>query len=151
MRAYIAVNIGQGYYQEGNVRFGAEPVVENVGFTPAKNISYWTCAGILRTTDTTPDLRRPNNVEVQKTDATINPRQTFRLWASVPDHFSDAQAQEIMQGANRQLVVWGEVIYEDIYGAAHTSAFCHTFIFFEVPEGGYRPRGALYRLHNSTT
>jgi hypothetical protein len=149
MRAYLSVNFGGAIYQDERLRFAATPVIENTGLSPAQNVSFRATAGIL-------DVERAAQMdfplgEIRRNDATLHPRQSFTINVIVPDRYADDDAAAIMRGDQRGLFVWGAVVYDDVYGEAHETKFCHRFVFFPDAEGKIRQSGFYNTTHNSST
>jgi hypothetical protein len=129
MRAYIQVNIGKSVAQRGDTVFGSWPEIVNVGLTPAKNVSYRLMADILdpRIVHAYPEPER-----VFTNDATLNPRQTFQIVATVNHRFDPEEVAAISKGVERRLFVWGTITYDDVFGGrGRETRFCHNFVFFD--------------------
>lgn len=149
MRAYIAVDVGKAISQNSDLRFEADPIIVNTGFTPAKNVSTWIKAAILDPT-VTHDYLLKENGEFRKNDATLNPRQTFTIFGIVRDRYSIEEVVCIMEGVDKRLFVWGAVSYEDVFGGKWETNFCHNYVFYKTgDEIGFS--GYYYNAHNNST
>jgi hypothetical protein len=130
MRAYIQVNIGTSTAQREDVVFGSWPEIVNVGLTPAKRVSYRIMADILDPRFGA-DFVYPEPEQVFTNDATLNPRQTFKIMAVVKRRFDPAEVATISDGTAKRLFVWGAVTYDDVFDGHHETRFSHNFIFFD--------------------
>ncbi len=150
MRAYIAVDIGRAIYQDERLKFEADPILVNTGFTPAKNVSFKIVADILSAD--LPDKFKFETYGDKKThDATLSPRQTFVIHGVVKNRVSDAEVEGILKGIEKRLYVWGTVTYEDVFGGSWETNFCHNFVFFRTADGGMKVDGFYHRSHNNAT
>jgi hypothetical protein len=149
MRAYVAVDIGRGTYQDGRLRFAAAPVVNNTGFTPARNVSFRVMADILDT-KLPKTFQFPEFAELKINDATLAPRQQFIIHGIVSNRFEDSEVQAIMTGEQRRLYVWGIVTYEDVFGGSWETRFCHNFVF-PTGKDGVQVLGFYHHTHNHAT
>jgi hypothetical protein len=151
MRAYIVVNAGMGTYQDENNRFAAMPIIENTGFTPAKNVSFKITADTLPA-QLPPDFEFRNYGVQAANDATLGPRQTFVINGIVANRLSKEEAEAVMKGDVRALYAWGTVEYEDVFGRKWQTHFCHIYSF--VPGAKDQPvqvRSRYHNLHNNMT
>lgn len=151
MRAYIVVNTGGGTYQDANLRFAAAPVIENTGFTPAKNVSFNITADVL-------PAQLPNDYEFRSygvqvpNDATLGPRQQFVINGVVAHRLPDEEVKTMLKGEGRCLYVWGSVDYEDVFGSKWQTHFCQIYTFFSKTDGSdVQVQSRYHRLHNSST
>jgi hypothetical protein len=150
MRAYITVEAGPGVYQDNTLVFGSFPILNNAGFTPARNVSYQVMASILNT-NLPDDFRFETYGNRVINDVTIAPRQVFHITAKVRERFPDVEVDEIMQGHSRRLYIWGTVTYEDVFGGSWQTNFCHNFIFLKGEEGNPQVRSFFHNRHNNAT
>jgi hypothetical protein len=155
MRAYVAVNIGRGTAQRGDLYFGSQPEITNVGLTPAKKVSYRVQAAILAT-GLPKDYVFPEPQQTFTNDATLNPRQAFTIGAAIMDRFDPAEVVEISKGEHKRLYVWGTITYDDVFEGHWETKFCHNFVFFDTPdpETGktlHQFNGFYFAGHNDTT
>lgn len=150
MRAYLVADIGGGTYQDSKLNFGASPVLLNTGFTPAKNVSYKIDAGVL---DLNGDIKtKLDDIgAINKYDAALSPRQTFIIHGMVKDRFSEDDVAEIMKGEKRRLFVWGTVTYDDIFGKAWETNFCHSYMFYTDEENKIRHSAYYHPFHNNAS
>ncbi|MHB1676813.1 MAG: hypothetical protein ACYCSS_04650 [Sulfuriferula sp.] len=149
MRAYLAVEIGVPAYQNDQVKFASSPVLVNTGFTPAKNVSYKIMADILDA-KLPVDFQFPDYGEMQTNDASLGPRQNFVIQGIIKDRIPSDKVQEVMNGNNKKLYVWGTVTYEDIFGGRWETNFCHNFIFY-MNEGKINFLSYYNHTHNNAT
>ena len=127
MRAYVAVIIGNGVYQErregmGDLKFQAKPEIKNTGHTPAKNLRIQIKAAIL-------PVPLPNDFGFPLSPRTegaamLGAQQTAMLSAVVDEFVPDEEVAAIKEGAARALYVWGLITYDDIFGESHSTKFC---------------------------
>jgi hypothetical protein len=133
LRAYLTVIIGNGSYQDENLKFDARPVLTNNGQTPAHKVSYAARAAILPyPLDANTVLDSP--AEITKSAAVLGPTQTFVLAAVVPERVPDEQVVPIMAGYPNRVYIWGRVTYEDVFGRPHFTEFCQS-IYFQTAKG----------------
>lgn len=149
MRAYVSVDFGLPTPQGLNLKFAGNPVFFNTGFTPARKVSYWVLADVLPT-NLPDDYAFPQSVE-RITDVGLSPRQNHEIQGVVDGVYPDAELPEIMDGKTRRLYVWGVVRYEDIFEDHWETKFCHSFRFYQLPDGRRQADGAYHRTHNSAT
>jgi hypothetical protein len=147
MRAYLAVVIGTGVYQERdkNLRFEGKPFLINTGHTPAHMVCYKAKAAIL-------PVPAPKDFGFQLGDEVIGgsilgPQQNANLSGIVDDFVDDAEVEDIKTSKGKALYVWGIVTYEDIFGEAHYTKFCQCLIW--LPDG--KVFGVYIAGHNDAT
>jgi hypothetical protein len=130
MRAYVTTLIGGAVYQErrvgqGDLKFEAKVTVLNTGNTPARKVRIRKKAEILPV-PIPQDFAYPlPDFEVNSTYATIGAHQNYVIAAIVPDFVADGEVATIKEGSGKALCVWGEIIYEDIFGSPHATKFAH--------------------------
>jgi hypothetical protein len=152
MRAYIAVEVGTATYQDRNLKFAANPVIVNSGYTPARNISFSTKAAILTIEDTPPqDLVIPENGAIIVNNTGLAPRQQFSIQGVVENRFSDAEVVEIMEGNKKRLFVWGTIKYEDVFGGHWVTNFCLNYLFYAGEDKNVKFLGYYHSSHNDAT
>jgi len=149
MRAYIAVDLGLATYQDERLRFAAQAVLVNTGFTPARNVSSKIRADILPVGSEIMDL--PDAGPLRLADATLAPRQNFVVHGIVDHRYSDEEVTLIMKGEQKRLVIWGDITYDDVFGGKWLTKFCHTFVFYPASDGVIKVNGYFYAKHNSAT
>jgi hypothetical protein len=132
MRAYLAVEGGEGWRQTTNARFQGRPVITNHGLTPARNVCWKVLAGVLDGSTGMPSL--PPIGELIVSDMAIAPRQQFVAASPLLDRVSDDEAELIAKGDTRRLFVWGRVIYDDVFGGHRVTNFCINYRFWMVDE-----------------
>jgi hypothetical protein len=152
MRAYVSVKTGTAIYQDETLRFQYDPVISNSGLTPAYNISYKISTDVLPT-DLPPDHEFVFYGQARENDAFLAPRESFFLSGVLRHRFPDAEVEEIMHGEGRRLFCWGEVTYDDIYGASWKTRFCHTVSFYRYGSGPKDARVTIqyHPTHNNAT
>jgi len=153
-RSYMVADFGRGFYQDKYFSFGAEAVIRNRGLTPAHNVSFWLSAKVMK--GDAIDLAMPVGTTVAKNDATIAPTQEYVIRRSVDHRFSDDEVNEILEGVKQKLFLYGEILYEDIYGKSHITKFCHTFFFTKAIDKdgkdiGYNYHPLLHPTHNTAS
>ena len=150
MRAYLSVDHGIGTYQDANVNFAGQAILNNVGLTPARNVSYSVNAGILDF-DPSADTAMPPIGAMNVSDVGIAPRQQLTINTHVTTRIPESEVDEVMLGNGRCLFLWGKIIYEDIFGNKWHTNFCHRYIFLKLPDGSRRPTNFYYPKHNDAT
>jgi hypothetical protein len=128
MRAYLCVVIGTAIYQDRakHLKFQAIPSIVNAGLTPAHKVSFIASAAIL-------SIPLPEDFAFPLADkpsgeSVIGPRQDITVGPIVPDFCDDADIEGIKRGdQGRGLYAWGTFTYEDIFGDAHYTKFCHMY------------------------
>lgn len=99
----------------------------------------------------------PEPTEVFTNDATLNPRQIFKLTAAVNRRFDQAEVDAISKGDSKRLFVWGTIMYDDVFGGRHRETkFSHNFVFYDYANaetGKFDHTVSSYysRGHNNTT
>ena len=126
MRAYVAVIIGGGIYQEREkqLRFEARPIMINTGHTPAHNVRYRASARIADL-----PVEKDFSYEIGPNElggAPLNPNQTFIMNAVVPDYADDDEVENIKKGTGKALIVWGVIKYRDAFGEDRQTRFAQT-------------------------
>ena len=149
MRAYIAVDLGSATYQDERLRFAAQAVLVNTGFTPARNVSSKIRPDILPVGSDLTEL--PDAGHLRQADATLAPRQNFVVHGIVDHRYSDEEVALIMLGEQKRLVIWGDITYDDVFGGKWSTKFCHTFIFYKGADDIVKFNGYFYARHNSAT
>jgi hypothetical protein len=140
MRAYVAVVIGGGVYQERDksLRFEAKPIMLNTGHTPAHDVGFQAVAAIMAVPlDDDFDFPLPDEI---RGAAPLGPNQTFIMSAIVPDYIDDAEIDNIKKGIGKALVVWGIVKYRDVFGEERQTRFGHAVTWL--------PNGNIYGYYN---
>jgi hypothetical protein len=131
MRAYITVITGTtGFYQERakNIYFEGKPVLLNTGHTPAYKVSYRIKAGVMCIP--VPDDFAFPLPQKGIGAGVIGPQQTGIMGGVLDDFVPDIDVDDIRyQRKNRSLYVWGIISYEDIFGVAHSTKFCHSIVW----------------------
>lgn len=152
MRAYIAVEIGTATYQDKNLRFAANPVLVNSGYTPARNVSYSAKAAILSIENIPPqDLVIPENGVIIVNNTGLAPRQQFSIQGVVENRFSDIEVIEIMEGIKKRLFVWGTINYDDVFGGHWVTNFCLHYFFYLGEDNKVKFNGYYHSSHNDAT
>ena len=152
MRAYISVDTGLATYQDAANRFAGNPVLNNNGLTPARNVSFKAIANIFTIENVAPEsLQFPDSGEMVMNDVGLAPRQQFVIHGIVKIRYPDPEVVEIMRGDKRRLFVWGIVTYEDIFGDKCATKFCHSHVFFMGPDGKVQTAGYYHSSHNKAT
>ena len=150
MRAYVAVDLGLATYQDERLRFAAQAVLVNTGFTPARNISSKIRADILPVGGSEL-IDFPDAGPLRLADATLAPRQNFVVHGVVDHRYSDEEVALIMKGDQKRLVIWGDITYDDVFGGHWLTKFCHTFVFYQASDGEIKVNGYFYAKHNNAT
>ena len=151
MRAYISVLIGDGLYQDQNLRFQAEPAILNSGHTPALNVRWRIAADILPV-PIPADFKYPLPKEILG-GSIVDPQQHGTLSAVVPDRVDDLEVEAIKHGVGKSLYVWGVIAYEDVFGRTRRRTFSQQMYWVPLgrtPEGSVRGeiRGKYLAKHN---
>jgi hypothetical protein len=139
LRAYVTVIVGTAAYQQRNqpgqadVKFMASPTVTNTGFTQARNVRIRKKSAILPVPPPD-DFTFPLPPEdPNEPNATVVAHQTYSLNVVVDDFVPDNEVYSIKKGVEKALYVWGQITYNDIFGAEHHTRFAHNL--FWVPDG----------------
>ena len=137
MRAYLQVTMNGATYQERakNLRFAVNPVIANIGHTPANSVRHKCKAAILPFPFTADDF--DFSIGGNWTGGTsMAPNQTAIFHAIVEDFCDDAEVEEIKKGTGKRgLFVWGNFEYTDIFEEIRTTTFCHQMYWEEVGDG----------------
>jgi len=75
----------------------------------------------------------PDGMDRVVNDTSLGPRQRF-----------------VIMGLEKQLFVWGTVSYEDVFGDAWHTNFCHQYRFYKIGEE-VKIQDFYYQRHNSGT
>jgi len=152
MRAYIAIKIGTAIHQDKKLKFAANQVLVNSGYTPARNVSYSTKAAILTIENISPqDLVISVNGEILTNNTGLAPRQQFSIQGVVENRFLDAEVAEIMNGDKKRPFIWGAVTYDDVFGGHCVSNFCLHYRFYLGLDDKYHVAGYFHSSHNDGT
>lgn len=126
LRAYLAVVIGGGVYQdrEKNLRFEGKPLMINTGQTPAHKIRFITRAAIL-------PIPLPKEADLPETgsdsvgETTLGSQQNGSMSGIVDGFSHDNEVDGVKQmTGGKALFVWGRFTYEDVFGESHYTRFC---------------------------
>jgi hypothetical protein len=131
LRAYVSVRIGVGVFQERekNLRFAIHPQIVNTGFSPARKLTYRAKAEIFP--HPLPDdviLNEPT--DTLRAEAVLGSHQDFAANAILEYFVPDDEVAEIKRVAARRVYIWGTVSYEDVFGTAQFTNFCHSIYWF---------------------
>jgi hypothetical protein len=131
MRAYVTTVIGGAVYQErregqSDLKFEGKVTVANTGNTPAKRVRIRKKAAILviAAIDTF-NFPLPDEDGNARTYASIGAHQNYVIESVVPDFIPDEEVAAVKEGNKKALCIWGEIIYEDIFGTSHCTKFAH--------------------------
>jgi hypothetical protein len=145
MRAYLAVIVFQAVYQERNreLRFEGKPLIVNSGQTPAHNVRFRAKSDIL-------PGQLPDDFDFTLDTpwvggSLIGPHHNAIMNAIVDRYVDDNEVAAIKRGSGMALRVWGQVLYEDIFGEEHFTNFHQLLIWTgpadnELVFGLYPPR-----------
>jgi hypothetical protein len=131
LRAYLAVLIGEGTYQErrsvdkgGDLKFECRPLIVNTGQTPARKIRFQARSAILPF-PIPPETQLPETTDDSIGDSILGAQQNASMFSVLDDFVTDSEAEDIKKGVgDKGLYVWGNVTYEDIFGDKHFTRFC---------------------------
>lgn len=150
MRAYLSVVINNGTYQERDkgYRFDVRPQVVNNGHTPAHKFTYWATAAVF-------DHPLPDEAELPtgkdiKSSFVLGPQQSIEISAGLNDYLPDIEAARVLRADGRALYIWGQLFYDDVFGAQHRTNFCHCIFWVPTPNGTI-VRGVYAKRHNEAT
>jgi hypothetical protein len=154
LRAYLVVSINTASYQERDkgIRFQGTPVLVNTGKTPAHKVRYRTTAAVLKEPLLDGYVFVPSQTEVG--EYVLGMDQNFIIPIIVDDFVDPQDVSDIMLGTKgKALYYWGVVNYEDTFGDAHSTEFCHRLYFSPNPEseGTYRVNGNYLAGQNKAT
>jgi len=151
MRAYLSVVMNGGTFQERGkgIYFGINPILTNSGNTPAHGIRYWANAGVYDF-PLPDDFDFPDGEDSVVTSFAIGPHQSVVLNARLPDFVGDDQAQDIKDGKNKRVYIWGKVSYVDVFGQERFTQFSHS-IFWFGPTGEERWSGTYCSPFSEST
>jgi hypothetical protein len=146
MRAYLAVVVFQAIYQERDkqLRFEVKPLIVNTGHTPAHNVRYHAKADIL-------PLQLPDDFDFSLTalpwvgGSVIGAQHNAIMSAVVDRYVDDNEIASIKRGTGTALRIWGQVLYQDVFGEEHFTNFHQILNWIGPPEnelvfGMYPPR-----------
>lgn len=155
MRAYISVDGADGIYQDAKHVFQGTPTIQNTGLTPARNICFQINSRIFNG-DLPDDFTFPYDKSVKRNDAALFSGKTYTLRAPSMDNVSEEDRLLIMAGAEKRLVVWGFVTYDDVYGKNWHTNFCFCLYFLrKLDEKGaevdVKPTCNYHSTHNDST
>jgi hypothetical protein len=147
MRAYLAIDTGDAWYQEREkgLLFGGRPKLSNSGLTPARKVRFKIRAEILSISLPLDFAFREPFGESQSYG--IGPRQSMGIPASVETFWEDTEIQAIKDAAGKALYFWGRVTYEDVFEDEHYTDFCYYVAW--NPHGGFL--GTFIAGHNDAT
>jgi hypothetical protein len=151
MRAYLSVVMNGGFFQERDkgFYFGVNPLLLNSGNTPAHSIRYWAKAGVYEFP--LPDyFDFPNGEDSVVSSFALGPHQTVVLNARLLDFVDDREAQEIKDGKNRRIYIWGKVSYVDVFGQERFTKFSHNIVWYG-PAGAERWSGTYCTPFSEST
>lgn len=151
MRAYLSISINTGVYQERarDLKFDVRPVVFNSGHTPAHKMTYWASARVLPN-PLPDDFDFPIGEDNLKSGFVLGPHQSIIINAVGPDFVSDDEVQAIKAGIKNRVYVWGIIFYEDVFGQARETKFCHSIYWF-TGQNGELINGNYSARHNEAT
>jgi hypothetical protein len=126
-RAYLVVVIGGAIYQQrregqDDLFFEANPTLINSGSTPARRVGFKIAIDILPV-PIPEDFTFPLPDTEVKDAGIVGPHQQTGLTATLNRFVPDDEVQNIKEGKERGLCVWGLVTYEDMYGKPHSTKF----------------------------
>ncbi len=130
MRAYVSVLVGNATAQlRPGLKFDARPILRNTGNTPAHRVRYRIMADILPV-PLPADFHFALPQRNDQQGMTVHPHQPFDLFALV-NHFVPDDEVEIIKIATsgRALYCWGLVEYDDAFGNARATKFCHMILW----------------------
>lgn len=158
LRAYVSVLIGGAFYQDDNYVFEANPVLQNIGNTPAHHLRWRIAADVLPVP--LPDDFRfplPPRDTTNRRSLLLPPQQTFEMRAIVGRRVPAEEALMTKLGFGKSLYVWGVVTYRDHFRRRRRTTFAQQI--FWRPSGpagadGRVPeivRGSYLPHHNKAT
>lgn len=151
MRAYLVVNINNGFYQERkrNIKFEVKPSLQNAGQTPAHKMTYWATAKIMPF-PLPEDFNFPMPKKAPIMPMFLGPHQGVELNAIVDDFVTDEDVADIKSGNTCRVYIWGIVTYTDIFNKKRTTKFCHSLYWFGSIENE-KVSGSYAAHHNEAT
>jgi hypothetical protein len=140
LRAYVSVNVGGAFYQDSNFVFEANPILHNIGGTPAHRVRWRIAADVLPV-PLPEDFGFPLPERPKKLGRSLllAPQQTFELRAIVGRRIADEEVPKTKAGVDLSLYVWGIVTYRDIFRKQHRTTFAQQI--FWRPAGPVGPDG----------
>jgi hypothetical protein len=134
LRAYLTVTIGNASYQDrtDDIKFEARPNLLNTGNTPARKVCIRTNSAVLPIpipSDFQFPLPEAGFSNAGMVGAHQGTTLNIRLEKDVPDH--DVAA--IKEGYPNAFCIWGDVTYDDIFGAKHSVKFGQWLVW--LPSG----------------
>jgi len=131
MRAYVTTLIGGAIYQErrgegqSDLKFEGKVQVANTGNTPARKVRIRKKAAILDIpTLQAFDFALPEG-DSAPSYASIGAHQNYIIESIIPDFVPDEEVATIKEGTKKALCMWGDIVYEDIFGVTHKTKFGH--------------------------
>jgi hypothetical protein len=154
LRAYLGVVVSGGSFQDRDkkIKFEGIPVLKNSGKTPAHNVIYRTNSAVLREPLDKNWNLPPGKEEVGEYDLGSN--QNYTLHIIMDDYVDPKDVADIMSGTKgRAFYYWGTINYDDAFGDAHVTQFCHRLFFVpsEKKPGTYNVFGNYVAGRNSST
>lgn len=128
LRAYLTVINGGAIFQEKNrekgenLRFEAKPMMVNTGQTPARKVTYQAVAAILPT-PLPDDFNFPPGIPTSGR-GDLGSQGHFVMNAIVSEFVDDISVEDIKNGNQQSLYVWGTIVYEDIFNKLRQTKFC---------------------------
>jgi len=152
LRPYLTVLVGEGIYQDENLRFEVKPKVLNTGHTPAKDVKWRIGIEVLPFAKSQ-DFRYPLPPAVGGN--MIAPHQEYLLDALLPHRVPDEDADAIRDGdvEKGMVLVYGCISYRDAQKKRYLTTFAQqiSWLLTRDDQGsitGSRIHGRYLYKHN---
>ena len=142
LRPYLTVLVGEGVYQDENLRFEIRPKVLNTGHTPAKDVRWRIGIEVLSLADVDA-FRFPLPPAVGGN--MIAPHQDYLLSAVLPRRVDDADAIREGDASKGIILVYGCISYRDSLKRRYLTTFAQQ-VSWQL-EKGFRGKIKNSRLH----
>ncbi|HEY0314032.1 MAG TPA: hypothetical protein VGC56_16275 [Allosphingosinicella sp.] len=153
MRAYVAILIGGGLYQDRGLRFQADPLLVNRGNTVARHVRFKIAADVLPIP--LPDTFKYPLPKEWGGGNILDPMQDGAITAIAPGRVDDDMALSVKNGiGDMGLYVWGVVEYMDVFKQRHRRTFAQRVWWIpsafdgEGNPTGWQVRGLYLPDHN---
>jgi hypothetical protein len=153
MRAYLSTQVGGAIFQDSTaappLRFEGRLALVNVGQTPAKRVLIQKRAAVApHPLPRDFDFALPA-LSADDGGVTLGAGQQIMI-SAVVDNFvvPEARVEDVKNGVDRALYMWGRATYFDIFDHEHETTFCLLFVW---TRGGDQVNGYYAPQHNSSS